>query len=120
MLNCDPSVAETIQKEAQQAGLSRSQYISQLLDILMQMPRVFTEGSALDEIRAHSSLVADEVIDKLPAISQAERRSIDQTILHLVEQAIEVMEQETVVLQRPAHLTLVPSIEESAAANSQS
>ncbi|KPQ33324.1 MAG: hypothetical protein HLUCCA11_19005 [Phormidesmis priestleyi Ana] len=87
-LNCNSDVLEAIGREAKIAGVSRTQYINKLLENAVQMPKPLTSGTSLEELKAHSRLFSDDVLNRIPAIAQKERRSTDQMLLHLVELGI--------------------------------
>ena len=110
-LNCSSDVLEAISREAEIAGISRTQYINRLLERILQMPRVLTSGTALDELEAHSRLFEDEVLGRISAIAQKERRSIDQMLLHLVEIGLAARGDCDKCSENPVRLRLVPPLE---------
>ena len=87
-LNCSPDVLVAIGQEAKTAGISQTRYINSLLEKIVQMPKALTSGTYLDELEAQSRLFGDDVLKEVAAIAQKDRRSVDQTILHLVETAL--------------------------------
>ena len=83
-LNCSSDALEAIGREAKAAGISQTRYINSLLEKIVQMPKVLTSGTSLEELEAQSRLFGDDVLEGVAAIAQAERRSIDQMLLYLV------------------------------------
>lgn len=109
-LNCNSDVLETIGREAKTAGLSRTQYINKLLENAIQMPKPLTSGTSLEELKAHSRLFSDDVLDRIPAIAQKERRSTDQMLLHLVELGIASINRGAERSEATVQLGLVPPL----------
>ena len=109
-LNCNSDVLEAIAREAKAAGLSRTQYINKLLENAIQMPKPLTSGTSLEELKAHSRLFSDDVLNRIPAIAHKERRSTDQMLLHLVELGIASISSEPTHSDGTVQLGLVPPL----------
>jgi hypothetical protein len=84
-LSCQPSIMNLIGEEAEKIGISRTQYINEILSKVFSTPNILTSGTSLDELQAYSRLFNDGVMSKIPAIADKERRSPDQMLLHLIE-----------------------------------
>lgn len=108
-LNCSSDVLAAIGQEAKTAGISQTRYINSLLEKVVQMPKALTSGTSLDELEAQSMLFGDDVLKEVAAIAQAERRSIDQMLLHLVERALAAKNRQAEHLQKSVRLgSVVP------------
>ena len=109
-LNCNSDILEAISREAKIEGVSRTQYINKLLENAVQMPKPLTSGTSLEELKAHSRLFSDDVLNMIPAIAQKERRSTDQMLLHLVELGIASISSEPEYSGNTVKLGLVPPL----------
>lgn len=90
ILNCNSDVLAAISREAKTAGISQTRYINRLLEKVVQMPKVLTSGTSLDELEAQLRLFSDDVLEEISVIAQAERRSAEQMLLYLAEIALAV------------------------------
>ena len=112
-LNCSSDVLVAIGREAKAAGISQTRYINTLLEKIVQMPRVLTSRTSLDELEAQSRLLGDDVLKEVVSIAKTERRSVDQMILHLVEIALASRNNQAERLETPARLGLVVPLQRS-------
>ncbi|MFK8185196.1 MAG: hypothetical protein AB8B99_17630 [Phormidesmis sp.] len=104
-LSCDPDIVNALDEEARAEGISRTKYINKVIQKTLKMPKVLSEGSCIEELEACSRLFEDEVMNKIPALAQKERRNIDQMLLYLIEIGIETMEKESSASEKITHET---------------
>lgn len=55
-------------------------------------PNALTTGTRLDELQAYSRLFSDDLMSKIPALADRERRNPDQMLLYLIELGINLIE----------------------------
>jgi hypothetical protein len=94
-LSCHPQIMRLIENEAEKAGMSRTQCINEILSQVLSTPNILTSGTCLEELQAYSRLFNDDVMLKIPAIADKERRSPDQMLLYLIELGIDKTEGST-------------------------
>ena len=95
-LSSETEVMESIHEEAKKTRISKTKYINNILIQVFEVPKALTSGTCLDELQAYSRLFSDDLMEKIPALADKERRSPDQMLLYLVELGIETIENRAV------------------------